>query len=80
MPCARSRLVSSATGYCALATAMPYPGAMTTERAALSISAVSATVTSWYSPPTSAATLPPSLPKPPRMTEMNLRFIALHMR
>ena len=50
MPRSRSRRVRSATGYCAWATAIPYPGVMMTEVASSSILAVSAAVVSWYSP------------------------------
>ena len=78
MPRSRSRAVSSATGYWAWATAIPYPGATTTERAPVSIFATSEVVTSRCSPisPLSATG---ASPKPPRITETKERFMARHM-
>ncbi|CSR74945.1 Uncharacterised protein [Shigella sonnei] len=50
IPRARSFSVISATGYCACATAMPYPGVMITEWEFFSSSAVSSAVISRCSP------------------------------
>jgi hypothetical protein len=50
MPRSRSFRVRSATGYCAWATAMPYPGVITTLRASVSIAAAPSAVISRCSP------------------------------
>ncbi len=70
----------SRSACCACATAIPYPGTMMTEPAFFMMKAASSaepclTVRSPKSAPGPAL----SPPKPPRITEMNDRFIPLHM-
>ncbi len=75
----RNAAVSSATGYCACATAMPYPGVMMTDRAEVSSSATDAASVSRCSPCSSSPPRGASMPKPPAITDRNDRFMALHM-
>ena len=78
LPLARRRLVNSDTDCCACATAMPYPGIITTESASFSAAATPSASMAICSPSIAIAG-PVVPPKPPKITEIKLRFIALHI-
>src|SRR5580692_8417428 len=82
MPFSVSLSVNSFSACCARATARPYPGTITTVSALPSMNDASSAEPDFtgrcsVDPPAAAA--PASLPKPPRITLKNERFIARHM-
>ena len=78
-PLSISVFAMSATAYCALATARPYPGTMMMSFACVICPTTSSRVTSVCVPVISIAGPLAASPHPPRITFGRLRFIALHM-
>mmetsp|Transcript_24563 Transcript_24563/g.62534 ORF Transcript_24563/g.62534 Transcript_24563/m.62534 type:complete len:311 (-) Transcript_24563:257-1189(-) len=78
-PAPRRARIMSAIACWALATAMPYPGTITTDCALLSMPAASCAVIFVASPVTSSISAPADSPNPPINTSARLRFIAAHI-